>query len=108
MTTAANTEFEAECIRRIQAGEKHVFHDLVRPCERAVYFWEGTRLLNAVKGALPKLKGPVTILARVSEGPEQRQKLTAQIRAMLAQNGVKTSKVEVLCAFKQGFSWLMD
>lgn len=38
MTTAANTEFEAECIRRIQAGEKHVFHDLVRPCERAVYF----------------------------------------------------------------------
>ncbi len=69
--------------------------------------WEGTRLLNAVKAALPKLKGrsSVSVLARVSEGPEQRQKLAAQIRAMLNQNG---AKVEVLCAYKQGFSWLMD
>ncbi len=72
--------------------------------------WEGTRLLNAVKGALPKLKGQSTVhvFARVSEGPEQRQKLAAQIRAMLNQNGVKTSQVEILCAYKQGFSWLMD
>lgn len=38
MITVANSEFEAECIRRIQAGEKHVFHDLIRPCERAIYF----------------------------------------------------------------------
>ena len=38
MSTIANAEFEAECIRRIQAGEKHVFHDLIRPCERAIYF----------------------------------------------------------------------
>src|SRR5579859_4984511 len=38
MTTTANTEFEAECIRRIQAGERHLFHDLIRPSERAVYF----------------------------------------------------------------------
>jgi RNA polymerase sigma-70 factor (ECF subfamily) len=30
-------EFEAECIRRILAGEKHLFHDLIRPCERAIY-----------------------------------------------------------------------
>ena len=72
--------------------------------------WEGTRLLNAVKSALPKMKTQpsVSVLARVSEGPEQRQKLAAQIRAMLAQNGVKSSQVLVLCAYKQGFSWLMD
>ena len=38
MTAVSNPQFEAECIRRIQAGEKHVFHDLIRPCERAVYF----------------------------------------------------------------------
>ena len=38
MTTVANAEFEAECIRRIQAGEKHLFHDLIRPCERAIYY----------------------------------------------------------------------
>ena len=38
MTSVANAEFEAECIRRIQAGEKQLFHELVRPCERAIYF----------------------------------------------------------------------
>ena len=31
-------ESEAECIRRILAGEKHLFHDLIRPCERSIYF----------------------------------------------------------------------
>jgi RNA polymerase sigma-70 factor (ECF subfamily) len=36
--TAANPEFEAECIRRILAGERNLFHDLIRPCERAIYF----------------------------------------------------------------------
>src|SRR3974390_501814 len=38
VTTSPNPEFEAECIRRIQAGEKQVFHDLIQPCERAIYF----------------------------------------------------------------------
>ena len=32
-----NSEFEADCIRRIIAGEKHVFHELIRPCERSIY-----------------------------------------------------------------------
>jgi len=71
--------------------------------EDLVIPWEGTRLLKAVKDSLPKIKGPVKILARVSEGPEQRKKLAAQIKAMLPQ-----AQVTVLCAFKQGFSWLMD
>ena len=31
-------EFETECIRRILAGERQLFHDLIRPCERAIYF----------------------------------------------------------------------
>jgi RNA polymerase sigma-70 factor (ECF subfamily) len=34
---ASNPELEADCIRRILAGEKHLFHDLIRPCERGVY-----------------------------------------------------------------------
>ena len=38
MKTAPNPEFDAECIRRILAGEKQLFHDLIRPCERAIYF----------------------------------------------------------------------
>ena len=36
--TASNPEFEADCIRRILAGEKQLFHDLIRPCERGIYF----------------------------------------------------------------------
>src|SRR5579864_8545566 len=36
--TLPNPELEAECIRRILAGEKHLFHDLIRPCERSIYF----------------------------------------------------------------------
>jgi len=36
--TAANPEFEADCIRRILAGETHLFHDLIRPCERSIFF----------------------------------------------------------------------
>lgn len=31
-------EIEAEYIRRILAGEKSLFHELIRPCERSVYF----------------------------------------------------------------------
>jgi RNA polymerase sigma-70 factor (ECF subfamily) len=34
----SNPEFEAECIRRILAGEKHLFHELIGPCERSIYF----------------------------------------------------------------------
>ena len=36
--TASNSEFEADCIRRILDGEKQLFHALIRPCERAIYF----------------------------------------------------------------------
>jgi RNA polymerase sigma-70 factor (ECF subfamily) len=35
---ATNPELEAEWIRRILAGEKQLFHDLIRPCERPIYF----------------------------------------------------------------------
>jgi len=31
-------EIEADYIRRILAGEKQLFHDLIRPCERSIYF----------------------------------------------------------------------
>jgi RNA polymerase sigma-70 factor (ECF subfamily) len=32
-----NPELEAECIRRVIAGERQLFHDLIRPCERSIY-----------------------------------------------------------------------
>jgi RNA polymerase sigma-70 factor, ECF subfamily len=37
MQAAATRESEAELIRRILAGEKELFHDLIRPYERMVY-----------------------------------------------------------------------
>jgi RNA polymerase sigma-70 factor (ECF subfamily) len=36
--TLPNPESETQIIRRIVAGEKHLFHDLIRPCESAIYF----------------------------------------------------------------------
>jgi RNA polymerase sigma-70 factor, ECF subfamily len=36
--TASSPESEIECIARIVAGEKHLFHQLIRPCERSIYF----------------------------------------------------------------------
>jgi len=36
--TPSNPEFETECIHRILAGEKHLFHELIRPCERPIFF----------------------------------------------------------------------
>lgn len=39
MLDLSSREAEAECIRRILAGEKHLFHDLIHPCERAIYLF---------------------------------------------------------------------
>ncbi len=86
-----------------QPGTPTFAEDMVIP-------WEGTRLLQAVKTALPKLKPgePVRLLARVSEGPEQRRKLKKQLTDLITQAGGRSPQVSVLSAFKPGFSWLMD
>jgi RNA polymerase sigma-70 factor, ECF subfamily len=38
MKSVSKPEMEAEWIRRILGGEKHLFHQLIRPCERSIYF----------------------------------------------------------------------
>src|SRR5262249_12034539 len=52
----------------------------------------------------------VKLVARVSEGPEERRKLQSELRDMLVKAGADAHKlsVEVLCSYKQGYSWLMD
>jgi hypothetical protein len=74
--------------------------------------WEGRRLLDTVRAASSKIVAgqEVTLTARLSEGPGQRHKLEAQLRDMLSKAGANPRKlsVEVLCAYKQGYSWLMD
>lgn len=36
LSTAPQTDLD--CIRRILAGEKQLFHELIRPCEKPIYF----------------------------------------------------------------------
>ncbi len=47
--TPSNPEFEADCIRRILAGEKQLFHELNRPCEHSIYFLLFSILRNEVE-----------------------------------------------------------
>jgi RNA polymerase sigma-70 factor (ECF subfamily) len=35
---AAEPHIDTELVRRILAGEKELFHELIRPCERSIYF----------------------------------------------------------------------
>ncbi len=53
---------------------------------------------------------PVTLEARVSEGPEQRVKIKQQLVDMLKAAGADPAKldVKVLCTYKSGYSWLVD
>ena len=74
--------------------------------------WEGNRLLDAVKKVSSQVKPnqSVQLVARVSEGPEERHALETQIDDILVEAGAdrQQTHVEILCAFKQGYSWLMD
>lgn len=72
--------------------------------------WEGTRMLEAVRGALEKApKGaPIKIEARLSEGPEERVKLQKQLTEMVRAAGFTPEEVAVLCSYKSGYSWLVD
>lgn len=80
--------------------------------EDLVIPWEGRRLIEAVEKAAPKIERgqTVTLVARVSESPQERQKLEAQLREILTKAGADPQKlhIEVICAYKQGYSWLMD
>ncbi len=74
--------------------------------------WEGRRLIEAVRGVVRQIpRGePVSLVARVSEGPAERERLTRELRGLLIAAGAdpQRTRVEVLCAYKQGYSWLMD
>jgi hypothetical protein len=74
--------------------------------------WEGHRLEEAVRVAASRIAAgqEVKLISRVSEGPDQRRKLQAQLKDILLKAGADPQRltVEVLCAYKQGYSWLMD
>lgn len=92
-------------VTRFQQAQPTFTEDIVIP-------WEGKRLVDAVQRASAKItRGqPVKLVARVSEGPQERTKLVAQLKDILTRAGADPQHldVDVLCAYKQGYSWLMD
>jgi hypothetical protein len=63
------------------------------------------RILPAAAGG-----GPIRVEARLSEPPEVRARVADEARRMLVDAGADAARteVEVLSAFKQGYSWLND
>ncbi len=51
---------------------------------------------------------PASVEVRVSEPPEIRDQLAEEIRAALTGRGASSVQVQVLSAYKQGYSWLND
>lgn len=80
--------------------------------ERFTIPWEGRRLLEAVRRAASGiLRGqPAAVRAWVSESPAVRQQLAAQIRQLLVAAGADPQRttVDVLSAYKPGYSWLLE
>lgn len=59
---------------------------------------------------LPKVTpgAAVVVEARLSESPEYRQAITAQVTADLVKAGAKAPEVRILSAYKQGYLWLTE
>lgn len=78
--------------------------------EDLTFPWEGTRMLETARKLAASIPAgqEVVVQAGVSESPKQRALLTKHLRDAIVAAGVKTSSVEVLSAYKQGYSWLMD
>jgi hypothetical protein len=81
--------------------------------DEVVLPWEVDELRRALRDeALPRLtadsKGRIEV--RVSESPEVRARLKEEIQARLYSKGIPEGAftIDVLCAYKQGYSWLYD
>ncbi len=80
--------------------------------EDIVIPWEGKHLFDLIRkavGSMPKGQ-PVSLSARVSEGPAERLKIRQQLIEMLTAAGADPAQlqVSVLCTYKSGYSWLVD
>lgn len=86
---------------------KTIFDESIDIPSEVDEFWQQfrTRVLPAVKK-----NQPVTVEARLSESPELRAQIEKDARAELVKAGAAESgtSVTVLCAYKQGYSWLYD
>ena len=90
----------------VQKGRSLVNDEFTIPSE-VDDFWSRlrTRVVPAVKR-----RAAVTVEARLSEPPEVRSRIEEQARAELLKAGADeaNTRVTVLSAYKQGYSWLYD
>lgn len=73
--------------------------------------WEVDELRQRFKDdVLPKVKAGdhVQLEIEVSESPELRKTIEQELTAALRQAGAADATVRVICAYKQGYSWLTD
>lgn len=88
-------------------GAKLIFTDEFDLPSEVDDFWQAfrARLIPAVKK-----NQPVVLEARLSEPPEIRAQIEREARAALIQAGAADNgtRVRVLSAYKQGYSWLYD
>lgn len=79
--------------------------------EKPVLEWEVDRFWRTFRErAVPHLKpgAKIAVDLRVSESQQVRQELTEKIRAEITRAGAVPQDVSVICAYKQGLSWLQD
>ena len=86
---------------------KTIFDESIDIPSEVDEFWQQFR--SKVLPAVRKNQ-PVTVEARLSESPELRAQIEKDARAELVKAGAADSgtSVIVLCAYKQGYSWLYD
>lgn len=73
--------------------------------------WEVDDLQDMLETSVyPKLKpgDKVQVYAALSEEKKERRKAADQIEGKIAGAGASTEKISVLCAYKQGYSWLEE
>ena len=92
--------------RDVQAAAT-IFEDVFEAPSEVDRFW--TVFEERVEGMAPP-GAPVRIEARLSEPPEVRRAIAREARRRLLEAGAdpEATRVQVLSAFKQGFSWLRE
>jgi hypothetical protein len=75
--------------------------------------WEADETLALLEEKLPQLGPPasvgkIRVSLGLSEPPEARRKLKAEVESRLGRAGYREAEVEVVSAYKQGFFWLTE
>lgn len=112
-TLMADPEIEQRRVSLEQAFPQTVFINYKQPEEVETWAydfpWEVDVLREELERSVyPKVKagGSVRIEAAVSEPPEVREALADEVKSALLQRGASAAQVQIVCAYKQGYSWI--